>query len=69
MIVKPPTRRTNDKRAALWSFQTLETIRRTLVQRAGRFISPQGKLTLAMSANEKVRTELLQYLDALDCAA
>ena len=69
MMVNPPARVTNGKRAALWQFATLETLRRTLVQRAGRLISPQGKLTLAMSANEKVRTELLHYLDALDRAA
>ena len=30
---------------------------------------PQEKLTLAMSANEKVRTELLHHLDALERAA
>ena len=69
MMVNTPVRSTNGKRAALWHFATLETLRRTLVQRAGRLISPQGKLTLAMSANEKTRTELLRYLDALDRAA
>jgi len=69
MIVKPLERCTNAKRAPLWSFQTLETLYGTLVQRAGRLISPHGKLTLAMSANEKARAYLLHYLDALDLAA
>lgn len=69
MMVKPPARCTNGKRTALWCLVTLETLRRTLVQRAGRLIAPQGKLTLAMSANDKVRTELLHYLATLDRAA
>lgn len=44
---------------------------RNLIQRAGRFVHPQGRLTLSMSANLAVRDDILHYLylDALDIAA
>lgn len=42
---------------------------RNLIQRAGRLIHPQGRLTLSMSANPAVRDDILHYLDALDIAA
>lgn len=41
----------------------------SLIQRAGRLIHPQGRLTLSMSANPAVRDDILHYLDALDIAA
>jgi hypothetical protein len=44
-------------------------VRRKLIQRAGRLTRPQGKLTLTMSANPAVESELLHYLDALKSAA
>ena len=69
MRTRPPDRRTGAKRTALWKLATMETLRRTIVQRAGRLVSPKGKLTLVMSANESVRTEIVGYLDALDRAA
>ena len=55
--------------AALWPFASLATIRRRVIQRAGRLIRPQGQLTLSMSANEAVKNELLQSLAALEAAA
>ena len=69
MIANPPSRSTQHKRPALWVFEQMETLRRRLVQRAGRLIRPQGHLTLSMSANQAVENELLQYLDALEQAA
>lgn len=66
MQATPPRRLTNAKRAALWAFQELGTLRRSLIQRAGRITRPAGHLTLTMSANPAVRAELLHYLDALD---
>ena len=69
MQVQPITRRTTEKRAALWKFQELNTLRRNLLQRAGRIIRPKGKVTLSMSDNPTVKTELLHYLTALDQAA
>lgn len=69
MTVELPERTTTPTRATLWGFQQLETIRRTLVQRAGRITRPQGELTLTISANDKVKDELLHYLDQLQQAA
>jgi len=69
MVTRPPQRGTTAKRTALWAFEQLDTIRRNLIQRAGRLIRPQGKLVLSMNNNTAVETELLHYLDALDLAA
>ncbi len=69
METNPPQRNTTEKRSPLWIFQQLSTIRRNLIQRAGRLIHPQGRLTLSMSANPAVRDQLLHYLDALSVAA
>jgi hypothetical protein len=69
MMVKPEERGTTEKRAPLWKFQELGTIRQRLLQRAGRLTEPQGKLTLTMSGNEAVKRDLLCYLDGLKKAA
>lgn len=69
MTVEQPDRTTTPTRAPLWSFQKLETVRRTLIQRAGRLTRPQGELTLTVSANAQVRDELLHCLDQLQKAA
>ena len=54
-------RGTTAKRRNLWGFETLGTLRNRLVRRAGRLIRPQGRLTLVIQANEKLRDELQQY--------
>jgi len=56
---------TTEKRSSLWKFKELNTIRKNILQRAGRLTRPQGKLKLTMNANEKVKHELLKYYDAL----
>src|SRR5947209_16192791 len=61
-----PTRRSSDlettpQRSPLWQFERLETLRLKLVNRAGRLIQPQGRLTLSMSTNPTVQEELLHY--------
>jgi hypothetical protein len=61
----PRARGTTAKRAALWCFREIETLRRTLIQRAGRIIRPAGKLILSMNSNEKLENELLQSLGLL----
>ena len=61
----PRTRRTTAKRAALWCFREIETLRRTLIQRAGRIIRPAGKLILSMNSNEKLENELLHSIEVL----
>jgi len=69
MIAHPPQRGTTAKRTALWAFEKLQTMRRNLIQRAGRLLRPGGKLVLSMNDNETVETELLHYLDALKMTA
>jgi len=69
IITHKPTRSTQQKRPALWAFEQLDTLRKRIIQRAGRLIHPQGKLTLSMSANAAVENELLQFLEAIDQAA
>jgi hypothetical protein len=69
MTVEEADRTTTPTRAPLWAFKQLETVRRTLVQRAGRLTRPQGELTLTVSANDEVRDELLHCLDQLQKAA
>ena len=69
MIVHPPSRSTQEKRPALWHFEQLNTLRRRVIQRAGRLIRPQGRLTLSMSANQSVQNELLHYLDQIEKTA
>ena len=64
--VTPRARGTTAKRAALWCFREIETLRRTLIQRAGRFIRPAGKLILSMNSNEKLENELLSSLELLN---
>lgn len=58
-----PERKTTKGRQALWVFRKLETLRRNVIQRAGRITNPQGELTLTMNANEAVQKEILNYLD------
>lgn len=60
-----PTRATTEQRIPWWSFVRLGTRRMNLIQRAGRLTRPNGSLTLTMSANSTVQTELLHYLKAL----
>jgi hypothetical protein len=69
MAVREPDRSTTEKRSPLWVFQELGTVRRTLIQRAGRLTRPNNRLTLTLSANPEVRDELLRILDALPDAA
>jgi hypothetical protein len=69
MMTRPAQRTTKEKRPALWQFEQLATLRRRIIQRAGRLIRPQGRLTLSMSANSAAQNELLHYLDQLEKAA
>jgi len=72
MMTTPPARRTTPGRAALWTFQKLDTLRNTLLHRAGRLTRPQGVLTLTLNANAWLRDHLrglLHTLQALPPAA
>ena len=69
MISAPTSHRALPKRPAAWKFETLDTLRHRIIQRAGRLTRPQGQLTLTMSANKAVRKDLLHFLDAVKKAA
>lgn len=69
MTAQPQSRGTAPQRPPLWNFERLHTLRGKLLQRAGRFTEPQGRLTLTMSANQAVQEELLHYIETLQKAA
>jgi hypothetical protein len=46
---------TTQKRTVKWVFEGLDTLRRTIIARAGRLTRPQGKLTLTLNANPTVQ--------------
>jgi hypothetical protein len=64
MQVEEPARSTTGKRTVRWLFAELDTLRRTLLARAGRLTRPQGKLTLTLNANPTVQDALLRFLQA-----
>jgi hypothetical protein len=63
------SRRTTAKRAALWVFETVDTVRKTLIQRAGRLTRPHGTLTLTISANQWIKKRLLHTLGTIQANA
>ena len=69
MRCAPKVRATTEQRMPLWLFEQIGTVRRRLIQRAGRLTRPKGKLTLTMSANRATKTELLHNLKQLQRAA
>ena len=69
MRINPRVRRTTAKRAALWCFREIETLRRNLIQRAGRIIRPAGKLILSMNSNARLEGELRHALATLNACA
>jgi hypothetical protein len=69
MVTSPRCRNTTQQRATLWVFERLETLRRTVLQRAGRFTRPGGTLTLTVSGSEAIKNRLLQTLAKLQPAA
>lgn len=69
MQVRDQQRGTTEKRAPLWKFERLATVRRRLVQRAGRLTWPQGILTLTFGVNRVVQHEIEKFLDRLQPAS
>jgi hypothetical protein len=49
--IQSPCRKTTAQRATLWVFEKLDTVRKTIIQRAGRLTQPNGTYTLTISAN------------------
>lgn len=69
MIILPKMQSTTFKRAALWAFQRIDTIRKNIFIRAGRITKPQGHLTLTISAGKKIAEEFKTFFEALKKAA
>jgi len=69
MRTERQSRGTTDNRAALWVFEQVDTVRKTLLQRAGRFTRPGGKLTLTIGGGSIVKEKLLGMLAHLRPAA
>jgi hypothetical protein len=65
MMTTPPVRQTTPGRAALWAFEKLDTLRNTLLHRAGRLTRPQGILTLTLNANAWLQHQFLSLLHTL----
>ena len=64
MLAAPRQRRSTAKRAALWMFEQLDSVRNEWVRRAGRLTRPQGKLTLTISASGHIMRQMVQFLTA-----
>jgi hypothetical protein len=69
MQTAPPARSTTAKRTCLWVFEKVDTLRKTLLHRAGRLNRPQGVLTLTLSANAWVKTQLSHILGQIPATA
>ncbi|HIC33825.1 MAG TPA: IS1380 family transposase [Gammaproteobacteria bacterium] len=69
MITQPRERGTTRGRAALWVFEQVDTLRKTVVQRAGRLTQPHGRLTLTICRGKRLKAQLLQILEQLDTIA
>jgi hypothetical protein len=65
----PLARGTTAKRTCLWVFEKVDTLRKTLLHRAGRLTRPQGILTLTVSANSWIKRRLLHILDRIPANA
>ena len=68
MQVGGPSRPTTWKRKALWVFEKLDTLRQTLILRAGRLTEPEGRLTLTISANKLIKQNFLRIFHVLHTA-
>lgn len=65
MQTTEPCRRTTANRASFWVFERIDTLRRAIIQRAGRLTRPEGNLTLTISANAWIKSRILQTLGAI----
>ena len=69
MQTAEPCRHTTANRASLWVFERIDTLRKAIVQRAGRLTRPEGILTLTISANAWIKNRMLQTLGAIQSEA
>ncbi len=69
MEVEPPQRTTTRQRMTLWTFEKVDTIRKTIIQRAGRLTRPEGQLVLTFCAGKNLKKRVLHILHSLGTAA
>ena len=69
MRARPPMRSTWPKRPAVWVFQSLGSLRKRVIRRVGRFVHPNGRLTLRLSARPNVQAEIANYVGVLKKAS
>jgi hypothetical protein len=69
MRTEPKTRGTTERRNPVRHFEELATLRHHILQRAGRFTRPKGKLTLTITDNPALPKDLLHFIDAYKEAA
>ena len=65
MLAHPRATYARAKRPAVWTFQTLDTLRHRFIQRAGRLTQPKGELTLTVNSNPQEKEDLLHFLETL----
>ena len=69
METTSPCRATTMQRATLWAFEKLDTLRKTLIQRAGRLTHPNGTFTLTVSANSWIKQRIVSVFRAIPAQA
>ena len=69
MRTNRPVRQTTPKRAPMWDFRNLSTLRNELFLRAGRITRPANDMTLTICADDKVAGEIVNIIDNLQQAA
>jgi hypothetical protein len=69
MKTQPPKRSTTRQRSTLWIFEQVDTLRKTILQRAGRISRPAGTLTLTFCSGKSLKERVLGFMQSLDTAA
>jgi hypothetical protein len=69
MSVSHKQRNTTFKRIQLWPFHHIGTIRRNIINRAGRLTEPGGVTTLTVSADRKIEQLFTAHIESLTKAA
>jgi hypothetical protein len=69
MSTSDKKRNTTFKRIQLWPFHHIGTIRRNIINRAGRLTQPGGVTTLTVSADQNIEKLFTAYIDNLTKAA
>jgi len=58
---EPERKAATMQRTAQWTFESLDTLRRTIIQRAAKLTRPQGKLTLTLPDIAALRRAIERY--------